>query len=134
MKMRNVVIAGGVSLFAAALASPAYAAPGGVAQAAALRSDKCSLHVSIAHPVARDTETLTVTSTAGKSLVAVNIYYKTVSHTWNIVTAARTKTGYKEFGVGRPTKYYRVTLAGTVLVAPRGYKTGATCYTSFVPV
>lgn len=132
MKMRNVIIAGGVSLFAAALATPAYAAPGGTAQAAALKVDKCSLHVSIAHPVARDTETLTVTSTVGKSLVAVNIHYKTVSHTWNIVTPTGGKTTYR-FGVGHPTKYYRVTLAGTVLLAPRGYRTGATCSTSFVP-
>jgi hypothetical protein len=132
MKMRNVIIAGGVSLFAAALASPAYAAPGGTAQAAALKVDKCSLHVSIAHPVARDTETLTVTSTAGKTTVRVKIRYKTVSHTWNIVTAASTKATYR-FGVGDPTKYYKVTLAGTVTAVPKGYRTGATCSTSFVP-
>jgi hypothetical protein len=133
MKMRNLLISGGVSLVAAAaLAGPAYAAPGTVAQAAALKADKCSLHVNIAHPVARDTETLTVDSTAGKSLVAVNIHYKTVSHTWNIRTAANGKATYS-FGVGRPTKNYRVTLDGTVLVAPRGYRTGATCSTSFVP-
>jgi len=132
MKMRNVVITGGVVLFGAALGSPAYAAPGGSAQAAALKADKCSLHVNIAHPVARDTETLTTTSTAGKTTVRVKIQYKTVSHTWNIVTAASTKATYK-FGVGDPTKYYKVTLAGTVTAVPRGYKGGAACSTSFVP-
>lgn len=133
MKMRNVFIAGGISLVAAGLASPAYAAPGAAATAAALKVDKCSLHVSIAHPVARDTETLTVTSTAGKTTVQVKIRYKTVGHTWNIVTAASTKATYK-FGVGNPTKNYRVTLAGTVTAVPKGYKAGATCSTSFVPV
>ena len=134
MKMRNLLISGGISLVAAAaLAGPAYAAPGTATHTAALRADKCSLRVNIAHPVARDRETLTVASTAGKSLVAVHIRYKTVSHTWNIRTAANGKA-YYGFGVGRPTKYYRVTLNGTVLVAPRGYRTGATCSTSFVPV
>ena len=45
---------------------------------------------------------------------------------------ASTKTTY-QFGVGNPTKNYRVTLAGTVTAVPRGYKAGATCSTSFVP-
>jgi hypothetical protein len=137
VKLRNAAGAGIISLFAVAgVASPVYAAQAAPAQAAqpqtALKVDKCAVHVNIAHPRAGQTETLTVTSTAGKSSVRVKIYYKTVTHTWNFNTPASTKTTF-EFGVGRPTRNYRVDLDGTVTVAPRGYKTGATCSTSFVP-
>lgn len=128
MKRRNVVAAGVVSACAVAgLLSPVYGA-----QAATLKVDKCALHVNIAHPHAGQKETLAVTSTAPKTTVQVKIKYKTVSHTWKFTTPASTKTTY-QFGVGRPTKNYRVTLAGTVTAVPRGYKAGATCSTSFVP-
>jgi hypothetical protein len=60
------------------------------------------------------------------------IHYKTVSHTWKLTTDS-SKKAYHSFNVGRPTKHYRVTLNGTVIAAPRGYHTGATCNTSFVP-
>ncbi len=129
LKIKNVVVAGALSLgVAAGLASPAYAAP----RPAALKTDKCAVHVNIAHPRAGQTETLTVTSTTGKTTVQVKIYYKTVSHTWNIKTPATPKATYS-FGVGRPTKGYTVKLNGKVTAAPKGYKTGATCSTSFVP-
>jgi hypothetical protein len=128
MKLRNAIGAGLVSVSAVAvLASPVYAA-----QPATLKVDKCAVHVNIAHPHAGQKETLTLTSTAPKTTVQVKIKYKTVSHTWKFTTPASTKTTYK-FGVGDPTKNYRVTLAGTVTAVPRGYKTGATCSTSFVP-
>ena len=128
MLIRNALIAGAISVSAVAgLVAPVYGA-----QAATLKADKCSVHVNIAHPHAGQTETLTVTSTAGKTTVQVKIKYKTVSHTWKYVTPASTKTTGK-FGVGDPTKNYKVTLAGTVTGAPKGYKTGATCATSFVP-
>jgi hypothetical protein len=133
VKLRNSLITSVISVFAVAgLASPALAAPVAAAAPAALKVDKCSVHVNIAHPVARDTETLTVTSTAGKTTVQVKIRYKTVSHTWKFATPASTKTTY-QFNVGHPTVNYKVTLAGTVVGAPRGYRTGATCATSFVP-
>jgi hypothetical protein len=121
LKGTNVVCAGLLTLgVAAGLAS---AGPVAAAQAATLKTDKCSVHVNIAHPHAGQTETLTV------------IKYKTVSHTWNIKTPgspAKPKAAYS-FGVGRPTKGYKVTLNGKVTVAPKGYKAGATCSTSFVP-
>lgn len=133
VKIRNVMAAGALSLVAAAgLASPAYAASQQAESAKAAAVDKCSVHVNVAHPVARDYETLTVTSTAAKTTVRVKIKYKTVSHTWKITTAANKKATY-QFNVGHPTKGYKVTLAGTVIAAPKGYKTGATCATSFVP-
>jgi hypothetical protein len=142
VKLRNAVGAGLLSLCAVAgVASPVYAAQAAQPQAAqpqaaqpqaALKVDKCAVHVNIPHPKAGQTETLTVTSTAGKSSVQVKIFYKTVTHTWNFNTPASTKTTFK-FGVGRPTKNYRVNLDGKVTVAPKGYKTGATCTTSFVP-
>ncbi len=132
MKLKNAAVAGVLAAgVAVGLASPAYAAP----HPAAAKADKCSVHVNIAHPKAGQTETLTVTSTTGKTTVQVKIKYKTVSHTWNIKTPgspAKPKALYS-FGVGRPTKGYKVTLNGKVTVAPKGYKTGATCATSFVP-
>jgi len=128
MKLRTAFGAGLISVSAVAgLVSPVYAA-----QAATLKVDKCSVHVNIPHPHARQTETLAVTSTAPKTTVQVKIKYKTVSHTWRFTTPASTKTTYK-FGVGNPTKNYKVTLAGKVTAVPEGYKTGATCSTSFVP-
>lgn len=128
MKLRNGLVAGVISLSAVVgLAGPVYAAT----RPAAL-ADKCSLHVNIAHPHAGQTETLTMTSTAAKTTVRVKIRYRTVSHTWTFTTPASTKTTYK-FGVGDPTKNYKVTLAGTVITVPKGYATGAACSTSFVP-
>jgi hypothetical protein len=128
MKLRNAAIAGLVSVSAVAgLASPAY-----TAQAATLKVDKCSVHVNIAHPHAAQKETLTVTSTAAGTTVQVTIKYKTVTHVWKFKTPQSTKTTY-QFGVGDPTKNYKVTLAGKVTAVPAGYKTGATCSTSFLP-
>jgi hypothetical protein len=43
-----------------------------------------------------------------------------------------TKTTF-QFGVGNPTKNWKVTLAGKVTAVPAGYKAGATGGTSFVP-
>jgi hypothetical protein len=102
------------------------------AQAATLKVDKCAVHVNIAHPHARQTETLAVTSTAPGTTVQVKIYYKTVTHTWKFKTPKSTKTTYK-FGVGNPTKGYKVNLKAVVTAVPKGYRTGATCSTSFVP-
>lgn len=128
MKLRNAFVAGAISVSAVVgLVSPVYGA-----QAATLKADKCSVHVNIAHPNAGQTETLTVTSTAPQTTVQVKIYYKTVTHTWKFKTPASNKTTYK-FGVGNPTKKYTVKLNGTVTGAPKGYKAGATCSTSFVP-
>jgi hypothetical protein len=129
MNLRNVIITGAASLCAAAaLGGTASAAQ----QPATLKADKCSLHVNIAHPHAGQRETLTVTSTAARTTVQVRIKYRTVSHTWRFVTPAGAKTTY-QFGVGNPTKKYRVTLSGTVIAVPAHYKAGATCSTSFVP-
>jgi hypothetical protein len=129
VKLRNAFVAGAFSLSAVA----AMVAPGFAAQAATLRVDKCSLHVNIAHPHAGQKETLTVTSTAPHTTVQVKIRYRTVSHTWKFTTPASTKATDR-FGVGDPTKNYRVTLAGTVIAAPAGSAVGATCSTSFIPV
>ena len=129
MKLRNAVVAGLISVSAAAgLASPAYA----TARPMAATVDKCSVHVNIAHPHAAQKETLTVTSTAAGTTVQVTIKYKTVTHVWKFKTPTSTKTTY-QFGVGNPTKNYKVTLAGKVIAVPAGYQAGATCNTSFVP-
>ena len=128
MKIINAVACGAISLVSVAgLASPALAAPA----PAAAKTDKCSVHVNIAHPVAGDEETLTITSTTADTAVKVVIKYKTVSHTWRFNTGAAKKTAH-EFGVGRPTVGYKVVLSGSVVEAPAGYKHG-TCTTDFVP-
>jgi hypothetical protein len=128
VRLRNAIVGGTISMAAVAgLVGPVYGA-----QASPLKVDKCSVHVNIAHPVARDYETLAVTSTAAKTTVQVKIRYKTVSHTWKFTTGSNDKAAY-QFNVGHPTVNYKVTLAGTVIGAPKGYKTGATCSTSFVP-
>ena len=129
MKLRTAFGAGLISVsVVAGLVSPVYAA-----QAATLKVDKCAVHVNIAHPHAGQKETLAVTSTAAGTTVQVTIKYKTVTHVWKFKTPKSTKTTY-QFGVGDPTKNYKVTLAGKVTAVPKGYKAGATCSTSFVPV
>mgnify|MGYP001283972926 CR=1 FL=1 len=129
MKLRNAAVAGLISVSAVAvLVGPAHAA----VRPAAARVDKCSVHVNIAHPHDGQIETLTVTSTAAETAVQVTIRYKTVTHVWKFKTPKSTKTTFK-FGVGDPTPGYRVNLAGKVTAVPAGYKSGATCETSFVP-
>ena len=128
MKLVNAIGAGAVSLLAVTgLAVPAYAAP-----QAALKADGCAVHVNIPHPHAGQTETLAVTSKVAKTTVQVTIRYKTVTHVWKFTTPASTKATFT-FGVGRPTRNYRVTLSGKVTGVPSGYRAGATCATSFVP-
>jgi hypothetical protein len=135
MKVKNAAIAGVVSLAAAAaLSSPAYAAtqyhnPNAPAH---LRSNGCTLSVTDRHPYPREWETLTVQTDAGRSVVDVQINYRTVSHLWTIITN-KYGVGNHTFNVGHPTRRYRVTLFGKVVRSPRGYRTGATCYTSFTP-
>jgi hypothetical protein len=99
VRFRNALVAGGISVAAVVgLVGPVCAA-----QAATLKVDKCSVHVNIAHPVAGQIETLTVTSTAAETTVQVKIKYKTVSHTWKFTTPGSTKATYR-FGVGDPTR------------------------------
>jgi len=130
VKLKSALVAVPAGLIViAGLTSPAYAAP---RAADALKVDKCSLHVNIPHPTAGQRETLTAITTVGKTTVVVKIKYKTVSHNWTLKTAANKKATHA-FGVGRPTPNYKVTLSGKVTAVPKGYKTGATCATSFVP-
>jgi hypothetical protein len=124
-KLRWAAVVAAMSLASVAGASvPAHAATP--------KRDGCSLSVSIAHPHARQYETLTVKSTVARTRVHVRIRYKTVSHTWDFTTSSNRQVTYR-FDVGHPTVDYRVTLSGTVTSVPNGYKPGATCSTSFVP-
>ncbi|HEX4832896.1 MAG TPA: hypothetical protein VH478_17580 [Trebonia sp.] len=126
--IKGAALAGAISL--SALAGVGLA--GSPASATALKADGCALAVSIAHPHAGQTETLTVKTSVASTHVVVKIHYKTVSHTWNFTTPHDRESVYR-FGVGRPTEGYRVTLAGSVTTAPKGYRAGATCSTSFTP-
>jgi hypothetical protein len=117
---------------AVALGAVAAGATGGTAHASALRPDRCSMAVSIAHPHAGQYETLTVKTTAPRTTVQVRIQYKSTSHVWSIVTGS-TGSGTHRFDVGRPKPGFPVRISGTVQSAPRGYATGATCSASFIP-
>jgi len=116
----------------AAMSLASVAGAGIPAHAATVKRDGCSLGVSIAHPHARQYETLTVKSTVARTRVQVRIRYKTVSHTWDFTTSSNREVTYR-FNVGHPTENYRVTLSGRVTSVPAGYQAGATCSTSFVP-
>jgi hypothetical protein len=137
MKVRNVAIAGAISLAAAAaLSSPAYAAtqhhnpdpsPGHHRH-----DDRCWLSVSDPRPHDFSDETLTVSTDDPWTTVAVQINYKTVSHTWFLQTGGSGQA-YRNFNIGHATPHYTVTLDGVVVDAPHGDRTGATCYTEFTP-
>ena len=121
--------------WAAVVAAMSLASVAGAAipaHAATAKRDGCSLGVSIAHPHARQYETLTVKSTVARTRVRVTIRYKTVAHTWDFTTSGNRQATYR-FNVGHPTEDYRVTLSGRVTSVPKGYQPGATCGTSFVP-
>jgi hypothetical protein len=125
--MNKIVI--GTAVAAGAIA---VGAMGGTAHASTLRPDRCSMGVSIAHPHAGQYETLTVKTTAPRTGVQVRIQYKTTSHVWSILTGSAGRATHR-FDVGRPTHGFPVRISGTVQSAPRGYATGATCGTSFIP-
>jgi hypothetical protein len=158
VKLRTGIAVGIVSLAAAAgLASPAYAAavpgppppphgpvppppapPGPPAphrhhhQPPPPRAaDNCWLDVNNGHPGGPGWETLTVHSTVARTTVQVDVSYWRSSRTWDFTTGRDGRAVY-QFNLGRPARGTRVTLVGTVTGAPRGYRTGATCVTSFV--
>ena len=91
------------------------------------KHDGCSLSVSHPRPRPGDQETLTVQTDAGRSVVQVS--YRG-GRGWTLVTG-RNGLAFGSFNVGNVPRHRTVTLVGEVVGAPRGYRTGATCYTSF---
>jgi hypothetical protein len=103
------------------LASAAAAATigGGVlaavpAQASALKADACSLSVGASHP--KD----------------YTFHYKTTTPSVTVETGTRGSDTYSRY-ISGATPGYRVSVSGKVTAVPKGYKTGATCSTSFTP-
>jgi hypothetical protein len=133
MKVRNVAVAGAISLAAAAaLSSPAYAAtqhhhPTPPPPPSHSRYDGCSLSVSDPRPHPGDQETLSVQTDAGRSVVQVS--YRG-GRGWTFVTN-RNGVAFGSLNVGNVRPHRTVTLVGEVVAAPRGYRAGATCYASF---
>jgi len=135
MKVRNVAIAGAISLAAAAaLSSPAYATtqhhhPNPPSHS---RPDGCQLSVSNPRPHQGDEETLSVWTQAGRSVVEVQVNFRHNPRVWTIPTD-RNGQAFRDFNVGNAASHRTVTVVGEVIAAPRGYRAGATCYTSFTP-
>lgn len=134
MKVRNVAIAGAISLAAAAaLSSPAYATtqhhhPNPPSHS---RPDRCQLSVSDSRPHPGDVETLSVWTDAGHSVVQVQVNSRhprfwVIPTNWN-------GQAERDFIVGNGDRHQRVDVVGVVIAAPDGYRTGATCYASYTP-
>ena len=127
MKLRNAIGAGLVSVSAVAgLVSPAYAA-----QAATLKVDKCAVHANIAHPHAgrRDAggdEHCGRDDRAGNDQVQDG-------HARLEVQDPQEHEDHVPVRRREPDQELQGDLAGKVTVVPKGYKTGSTCSTSFVP-
>ena len=121
------------------LASAAAAATvgGGVlaavpAQASALKADACSLSVGASHPKDYTHEKIYVHTSRGYTHVKLTFHYKTTTPSVTVDTGARGNDTYSRY-ISGATPGYRVRVSGKVTAAPKGYKTGATCSTSFTP-
>ena len=121
------------------LASGAAAAAigGGVlaavpAQASALKSDGCALSVGASHPKDYTYENVYVRTSAAYTHVRLTFHYKTTTPGVTVETGAGRSDTYSRY-ISGATPGYRVSVSGKVTAVPKGYKTGATCSTSFTP-
>ncbi|HVT66994.1 MAG TPA: hypothetical protein VHF26_04535 [Trebonia sp.] len=140
MKFKHLIVTGALSLSAAAgVAAPAYAAPGPHHPAprpvAAFAVDHCALAVNIARPHAGQVETLTVKSTVPGTTVRVAVRGDAAASARYVTTpASRTATEVIRVGVRGRLAPTPVTVVGTVVRAPWGFRAGDTCATTFVRV
>jgi hypothetical protein len=102
------------------------------AQASALKPDACSLSVGASHPKDYTHEKIYVHTSRGYTHVRLTFHYKTTTPTVTIDTGARGNDTYSRY-ISGATPGYRVRVSGKVTAVPKGYKTGATCSTSFTP-
>jgi hypothetical protein len=129
-----------VSAAASAAASTAAAATVGAsvlaavpAQASVLRADACSLSVGAFHPADYTHENVYVHTGAGYTHVKLTFHYRTTTPSVTVETGLRGYDTYSRY-ISGATPGYRVYVNGAVTAAPGGYRTGATCSTSFIPV
>jgi hypothetical protein len=122
------------------LASAAAAATigGGVlatvpAQASALKADACSLSVGASHPKDYTHENVYAHTSRGYTHIRLTFHYRTTTPAVTVETGTRGYDTYSRY-ISGATPGYRVSVSGKVTAAPKGYKTGATCSTSFTPV
>lgn len=120
------------------LAAAAATVGGGVlaavpAQASTLKADACALSVGAAHPKDYTYEHVYVHTGRGYTHVKLTFHYKTTTPTATVKTGARGYYTYARY-ISGATPWYRVSVTGKVTAAPSGYRTGATCSTSFTPV
>lgn len=143
MKIKSVIVAGALSLAAAAgAAGPAYAAPHhpgprlpAPRPVAARAVDGCAIAVNIARPLPGQVETVTVKSSVPGTTVRVAVRGLAAAPARFVTTpASRTATEMFRVDVRGRLVPSPVTLVGTVVRAPRGFRVGATCSTTFVRV
>ena len=103
------------------------------AQASALKTDGCSLSVGASHPRDYTHENVYVRTGRGYTHVKLTFRYKTTTPSVTAETGTRGYTTYSRY-ISGATPGYRVSVTGKVTAAPKGYKTGAACSTSFTPV
>jgi hypothetical protein len=102
------------------------------AQASALKPDACSLSVGASHPKDYTHEKIYVHTSRGYTHVRLTFHYKTTTPSVTIDTGAGGNDTYSRY-ISGATPGYRVRVSGQVTAVPKGYKTGATCSTSFTP-
>ncbi|HVT66336.1 MAG TPA: hypothetical protein VHF26_01210 [Trebonia sp.] len=102
------------------------------AQASAPKADACSLSVGASHPKDYTHENVYVRTSGGYTHVKLTFHYKTTTPSVTVETSTRGYDTYSRY-ISGATPGYRVNVSGKVTAAPKGYKTGATCSTSFTP-
>lgn len=103
------------------------------ARASVLKADACSLSVGASHPRDYTNENVYVRTSGGYTHVKLTFHYRTTTPSVTVETGRRGHDTYSRY-ISRATPGYRVNVTGKVTAAPRGYRTGATCATSFTPV
>lgn len=103
------------------------------AQASVLKADACSLSAGASHPKDYTYENVYVHTSAGYTHVRLTFHYKTTTPAVTVETGRRGYDTYSRY-ISGATPGYRVSVTGKVTAAPKGYRTGATCSTSFTPV
>jgi hypothetical protein len=126
------------SAAAAAVAATAAATIGGgvlaaaPAQASTLKADACSIWVGVSHPKDYTHEVIYMRTGRGYTHVKLTFHYRTTTPSVTVETGARGNEAYSRY-ISGATPGYRVNVNGKVTAAPKGYRTGATCSTSFIP-
>ena len=98
-----------------------------------LQTDACALSVGARYPSDYTYEHIYVHTSRGYTHVRLTFHYRTTTPSVTVETGRRGYDTYARY-ISGATPGYRVIVTGQVTAAPAGYRTGATCSTSFTPV